>query len=819
MSDFPELTPNAITVLERRYLAKDVEGNIIEDTDGMFWRVAHNLSQADLGYGATERDRQNTENEFYDMMRQLECLPNSPTLMNAGRELQQLSACFVLPVEDSIEGIFESVKQTAIIHKSGGGTGFSFSRLRPSGDVVGSTGGIASGPVSFMRAFDTATDVVKQGGTRRGANMGMLRVDHPDIMEFINMKSDGTQLQNFNVSVAITDEFMEAVRNEGVYRIIHPRTGECQRLESAGHVWRKVTEMAHKTGDPGLIFIDEINRHNPNPRLGAIEAVNPCAEQMLMPYESCNLASINLARMVDHVQNTVGGTDCIVDWQKLAKTIVTTVHMLDNVIDMNKYPLPEIEEMSKKTRRIGLGVMGWADMLIQLGIRYDSDEAIALAEDVMGFIKFETHKASQVLGKERGAYPAMENRWTGKPMRNTAPTTIAPTGTISIIAGCSSGIEPLFALAYTRNVMDGTKLTEFNPAFLDAFKRIQIMHPDEMVMEDVVAKGGIAHNLNFPEHWRNIFRTSHEIAPEWHVKMQAAFQKHTDNAVSKTINFPAEATVEDVSKAYMMAYDMGCKGITVYRDGSKDNQVLSTGETLKFLEEHQQEIEGEALGIMQDKFFESLVNHNIPDDAVTFDTVSVPIYYQPNPRFKPRQRPQAMRGVTERVNTGHGKVYVTMNFDDDGNPFEVFGNLGKAGGCDSAQLEAISRLISLALRSGVSPYEVIAQLQGITCCPLWVDGKQVLSTPDAVAHAMIRQVEQHGFDAELTLARDECNECDMIGAHNCSTHCGEYDNESGMMVDFDVPTASAQCPNCDSRAMAYAEGCATCHSCGWSKCD
>ncbi|HAA95714.1 MAG TPA: ribonucleotide-diphosphate reductase subunit alpha, partial [Dehalococcoidia bacterium] len=702
-----ELTENAKVVLARRYLSKDREGNVLEDADGMFRRVARNLSQADLSYGATEEERQATEDKFFQSMQRLEMLPNSPTLMNAGRELQQLSACFVLPVDDALDSIFDKVKQTALIHKSGGGTGFSFSRLRPEGDVVGSTGGIASGPVSFIRAFDAATDVVKQGGTRRGANMGILSVNHPDVEKFIKSKEDGLNLSNFNISVAVNADFMERVKAGQEYDLINPRSGKIVGQRNAKEVFDLLTNMAWKTGDPGLIFLDVINRDNPNPQLGEIESTNPCGEQPLLPHESCNLASINVARMV-----TIDNGDVAINWERLDETVNIAVHLLDNVIDMNDYPIPEIEEMSKKTRRIGLGVMGFSDLLIQLGIQYDSEEGLQTAEDVMRRIQEQTHQASSDLTLVRDSFPAWEGSIYNRPgpeggvrpMRNSAPTTIAPTGTISIIAGASSGIEPLFALSYVRNVMDNTKLVEGNPYF-EAVARQEGFYSEEL-MEDLARTGSLEH-LDIPQWVKDVFRVSHDIEPDWHVKMQGAVQKYVDNSVSKTINFPSDATVEEIAGAYMLAYELGCKGITVYRDGSKSGQVLSTGETGKTEEE-----------------------------AADFLT--------------PRQRPQSIRGVTERVRTGHGNMYVTINFDEADTPFELFGNLGKAGGCDSAQLEAISRLVSLALRSGIEPNTVIEQLRGITCCPAWDEGTLVRSGPDAVALALERHTGETHTQAEAT---------------------------------------------------------------------
>jgi len=772
-----ELTENAKVVLDRRYLSKDRDGNILEDPNGMFRRVAKNLSQADLKYGATEEQRQATEDEFYEMMWRLESLPNSPTLMNAGRELQQLSACFVLPIDDALDSIFDKVKQTALIHKSGGGTGFSFTRLRPSGDMVGSTGGIASGPVSFIRAFDTATDVVKQGGTRRGANMGILNVDHPDIKAFIRSKEDGKNLTNFNISIGITGDFMERVKAGHDYDLVNPRTGVVVGRENAREIFDLAVDMAWKTGDPGLIFLDEINKYNPNPQLGRIESTNPCGEQPLLPFESCNLASVNLARMVRHRDGEV-----TMDWDRLAEVVRTTVHLLDNVIDMNNYPIKEIEDMSKTTRRIGLGVMGFSDLLIEMGVRYDSEEGLELAEQVMGRVNHETSLASSELSQIRGTFPAWEDSaystegpfGEARPMRNSAPTTIAPTGTISIIAGASSGIEPLFALSYVRNVMDNTRLVEVNPYF-EAVARREGFYTEELMEQ--LAETGSLETLDVPEWVKEVFRTSHDINPEWHVRMQAAFQRHTDNSVSKTINFPHDATLGDVANAYTMAYELGCKGITVYRDGSKSGQVLSTGGTGKQEASDSGTELAELLGAGQSGF------------------------------QTPRRRPQSIRGVTERVRTGHGNMYVTINFDEEGTPFEVFGNLGKAGGCDSAQLEAISRLVSLALRSGLDPKIVIEQLRGITCCPAWDEGTLVRSGPDAVALAMERQT---GEAAALPIQSGSNGvQIKLLGE-------GAHGNGNGSNGHSYQP--ARKCPDCNTPVI-YQEGCLMCVSCGWNKCE
>ena len=764
----PVLTKNAEAVLKRRYQAKDREGNLIEEPDEMFHRVARNLAEADRNYSATQLEVADTKEEFYQVMRRLEYLPNSPTLMNAGKELQMLSACFVLPVEDAMESIFETVKQATLVQKSGGGTGFAFSQLRPEGDIVGSTGGVASGPVSFMRAFDGATEAVKQGSTRRGANMGILHVTHPDILKFITSKEDGKSISNFNISVAVTEDWMEKVRSGDEYDLINPRTGKATGKLNAREVFDLLVQMAWKTGDPGIVFLDRINRENPNPQLGDIESTNPCGEQPLLPYESCNLGSINLARMVRYTD-----TGAKVDSEKLSRVIATAVHMLDNVIDMNRYPIPQIDTMSKETRRIGLGVMGFADMSIQMGIPYDSEEALELSERVLGFVQEKTHEASIALAQSRGVFPAWEgsvyNRPDGPRLRNSAPTTIAPTGTISIIAGASSGIEPLFALSYVRNVMDNTMLVEGNP-FFEAVARKEGFYSQEL-METLAEKGSL-HDIDsdMPDWVRRLFVTSHDISPEWHVRMQAATQRHTDNAVSKTINFPAMATTQDIADAYMRAYELGCKGITIYRDGSKDNQVLSTGETAR------------AAGLEGT------------------EAMAIPLSY-PDRTLTPRARPEEMRGVTERIRTGHGNMYITVNFDDQSRPFEVFTTLGKAGGCDSAQLEAISRLVSLALRSGIDLQSIIEQLRGITCCPAWDNGVLVRSAPDAVALALQRHLPAGEEEAEPAGAQLKL--------------FASVKEQAAWDLNGELPRS--RCPDCSS-PLAYQEGCLLCTSCGWNKC-
>ena len=745
------ITDNSLRVLEKRYLRKDKQGNAIETPEEMFHRVARAIAAAETNYDSSA-DVEAITTAFYQLMIGLDFLPNSPTLMNAGRELGQLSACFVIPVEDSMESIFDAVKYTALIHKSGGGTGFSFSRLRPETDRVGSTGGVASGPVSFMRAFDSATDVIKQGGMRRGANMAILNVNHPDIMKFISSKDDMTSLTNFNISVAVTCEFMEAVKAGTDYNLINPRTGDVQGKLNAGEVFNKIVDNAWKTGDPGIVFIDRINEDNPTPHLGSIESTNPCGEQPLLPYESCNLGSINLSRMVQTAEGKVE-----VDYKKFSRTVKLAVRFLDDVIDVNQFPLPEISEMNRRTRKIGLGVMGFADMLIQLGIPYNSEEAIRLATEIMRFVSEEADKASAELASERGVFPAFQDSIydvpDGHQIRNASRTTIAPTGTLSIIAGCSGGIEPLFALSYMRNILDGAGMVEVNPYFEETTKREGFYSEDLM---QKLATGTQLHDLeDIPDHIKRVFVTAHEISPEWHVRMQAAFQNSTDNAVSKTVNFPREATREDVANVYLMAYDQGLKGITIYRDGSREDQPMSTAKQEKT------EKTGEAV----------------------------------ETRIAPRKRSKVTSGITEKVTTGCGTLYVTVNTDEEG-ICEVFSTLGKAGGCASAQLEATCRLISLALRAGVDVASVIKQLRGIRCPSIaWEEGKSVLSCADAIASVLEKQVN---------------------GNEGTS---GDKDTKvSSKPEDYGLArNIAGQCPDC-AGLLAYQEGCFVCPNCGYTKC-
>jgi ribonucleoside-diphosphate reductase alpha chain len=742
------LSANSLKVLQRRYLLKDTDGNPVEKPSDMFIRVAENIAAADAAYGADPAGVSESAHDFYELMTSLDFLPNSPTLMNAGRELQQLSACFVLPVGDSMDSIFGAVRDTAIIHKSGGGTGFSFSRLRPAGDQVRSTQGVSSGPVSFMRVFNQATEAVKQGGTRRGANMGVLRVDHPDILSFIKCKSDG-DFQNFNISVAVTEKFMEAVKAGTAYDLINPRDGAPVGEFDAREVYELIVDMAWASGDPGIIFIDRMNRDNPTPRLGEIESTNPCGEQPLLPYEACNLGSVNLSRFVTYRD---GGPE--VDWDRLSDIVHRGVHFLDNVIDVNEYPLPQIGELARGNRKIGLGVMGWSDMLIKMGIAYDSEEAVALGEKVMGFIEAEGHGASAKLADSRGTFPNFEGSIydtpEGGPIRNATVTTIAPTGTLSIIANCSSGIEPLFAVSYVRTVMDNDRLVEVNPMFEDMAVKKGFYSRELMGL--IAEHGSVADIEEVPEDVRRVFVTAHDIEPVWHIRQQAAFQKHTDNAVSKTVNFSNAATPQDVRDVYDLAYELGVKGVTIYRDGSKDNQVLSTGKTGK---------------------------------SATAEDADVR-----RGEIEPRPRPAVTVGRTEKIKTGCGNLYVTINADEHG-LCEVFTQMGKSGGCASSQSEALSRLISVSLRAGVDPDAIIKHLRGIRCpSPAWAQGGKVLSCADAVGIAL-----EHFLEWQTT-------------------------GEAGTMIsksEDGLDNLAGACPECGG-AVEHESGCMVCRACGYSKC-
>ena len=758
-----DLSPSALKVLEKRYLKKDEEGKTVEGPVDLFRRVARAVASVELNHGKSDAEISTLEDRFYALMTSLKFLPNSPTLMNAGRRLGQLSACFVLPVDDSMESIFDAVKNAAMIHKSGGGTGFSFSNLRPKGDIVGSTKGVSSGPISFMTVFDSATEAIKQGGTRRGANMGILRVDHPDILEFISAKDSNTKLNNFNLSVALTDVFMKAIEKDEEYDLINPHTKKPVRRLKARSVFNLIVNHAWKNGEPGVIFMDRINQCNPTPAAGQIESTNPCGEQPLLPYESCNLGSINLAKFVSvnsteaWKQGGAGAASEMIDWDGLRETVRLSVHFLDNVIDINKYPLRKIEEATKANRKIGLGVMGWADMLIQLGIPYNSVEASKLASEVMKFIQTESKKQSAFLAVERGVFPNFEESIYTDDMavRNATTTTIAPTGTLSIIAGCSSGIEPLFAVSFVRNVLEGTKMYEVNPHFESIAKERGFWSKE--LIEKIAEKGSLKDIEEVPEDVKKTFITAHDISPLDHVRMQAAFQKHVDNAVSKTVNFSHNACPKDVEDVYYLAYGLGCKGLTVYRDGSREEQVLSTGQT------------------KSDQRTQS-TDHRQPDT-------------EHNVKITPRKRPDVIKGTTRLMKTGCGNLYVTINEDAEGNLFELFTQMGKAGGCASSQAEAIGRLVSLAFRSNIEPIEIEKQLRGISChSPAWAAGGKIASCSDAISKAIERYIER-----------------------------GNKSNGNGSHPKKEKATFCGACPDCGG-AVEHEGGCAVCRDCGFTKC-
>ena len=742
----PRISENSLKVLERRYLRKDLDGNVIETPREMFLRVAENIASADLLYDPAA-DIEKVRDDFYEVMAKFEFLPNSPTLMNAGGPLQQLSACFVLPVNDSMEEIFDAIKYTALIHKSGGGTGFSFSRLRAKDSRVKTTKGVSSGPVSFMAVFNAATDVIKQGGTRRGANMGILRVDHPDVLEFITCKQEDGRMANFNLSVALTEKFMKAVEEDTEYEMVDPRTKKVVKSLRAREVFNLIVEYAHKNGEPGIVFIDRMNADNPTPKCGEIESTNPCGEQPLLPYESCNLGSVNLANLVRSNK---------VDFERLEYVTRLATRFLDNVIDKNNYPLPQIEQMTRANRKIGLGVMGFADMLIQVGIPYDSEEAIKLAEKIMAFISDISHDESANLAEVRGPFAnfpgSIWDKPGARPVRNATTTTIAPTGTISIIAGASSGIEPLFAVSFIRNVMDRDELVDVNPLF-EKIAREEGFYSEEL-MKKIAHHASLEEIKEVPDGIKRLFRTAHDITPLWHAQMQAAFQKFTDNAVSKTVNFSNSASIKDVEEVYLLAYKLGCKGVTIYRDGSRADQVLS----VKTDDKKSQEV--------------IVVQHG---------------------ELLPRSRPSVTIGRTEKVKTGCGNLYVTINEDEDG-ICEIFTQMGKSGGCAASQSEGLARMVSLALRAGIKGDVIIKHLRGIRCpSPAIGPGGAILSCPDAIGIVLENYLRWKNTGEEITapvpLKEGRSALDNMIGA----------------------------CPECGG-AIEHEGGCLVCRLCGFSKC-
>ncbi len=853
------LSENAIQVLEKRYLKKDEAGKPLETPVEMFWRVAKNIALMDLLYtqeaysGPQDRPKKTSSQtgapgtpevapkvtpeiakdlkfdlsqwdwatvkmafdrleskglmkvswdefrrlvetkkdearevavRFFQVMTDAKFLPNSPALINAGRELQQLSACFVLPVEDSMVSIFDSLKHAALIHQSGGGTGFSFSRLRPKNDVVKSTGGVASGPVSFMKVFNSATEAVKQGGVRRGANMGILRVDHPDILEFITCKTDTTELTNFNISVGITEAFMQAVESGQDYELVNPRNGKVTGKLNAREVFEKIVDQAWRNGEPGIIFLDRLNKDNPTPEIGEIESTNPCGEQPLLPYEACCLGSINLGAFTKPVWGQKVDSKRLtdrIDWDGLGQAVRTGVHFLDNLIDANKYPLPEIDEMAHGNRKIGLGIMGWSDMLLDLGIPYCSEEALDLAENVMGFIEAESVKASVELARWRGTFSNYKKSVfaaQNKPVRNATTTTIAPTGTISIIGSASSGIEPLFSIAFTRHVLDKKALVEVNPRF-ERVARALGFYSDEL-MEKIAQQGCLGGIEGVPEDVRKVFVTAHDISPEWHIRMQAAFQKYTHNAVSKTVNFPNEATRDEVKEVFILANKLGCKGVTVYRDGSRSEQVLTVGADKK----GQGEGAGQEAGTPAELPIDA---HELRGKAKINGVWG---------HIKPIERPIRLDGFTAAKETPVGKLFLTLNTLN-GHPVELFAQIGKAGSDVSAFTEAIARLISTALRSGVDPQEIADQLLGIGGSrAIGFGPNRVRSVPDAIGQFLDEYLRGVAADEE--------------------------DAEDDGPIQDALPLTPGKkfglCPNCGTWNLIHVEGCAKCLACGHSEC-
>jgi ribonucleoside-diphosphate reductase alpha chain len=854
--DAVRLSPNAITVLEKRYLLKDETGSPIESPSDLFWRVARTIAQADRRYGASEKAAEELAGEFFGLIAERLFVPNSPTLMNAGRPLGQLSACFVLPVDDALSngksGIYDTLRSMALVHQSGGGTGFSFSRLRPKNDIVRSTMGVASGPVSFMTLFDASTDVVKQGGTRRGANMGILRVDHPDILEFITCKDDTTKVTNFNISVAVTDAFMEAVESDSRYDLIHPKTGEVAGQLQAREVWQLIIHGAWKTGEPGVFFIDKANYYNPVPHLGQYEATNPCGEQPLLPYDVCNLGSINLGAFVSgapQAGSRHSGNDLVaaaadrVDWSRLRRVIHLSTHFLENVIDANQYPLPEITELAQRIRRIGLGVMGLADVFVKLGIPYDSEEGVELGRRFQKFVDDEAKVESERLAGQRGVFPEWKQSIWGpdescarnaagervRPMRrlrNCNVTTVAPTGTISIIAGCSSGIEPLFAVAFMRN-QAGVLMPDVNEDF------VAIAKTEGWYSEDLMRRIAEAGHIEFPEvpeQWQRVFVTANAIKPEWHIRMQAGFQEYNDSAISKTCNFAQEATEEYVEEIYRLAYRLNCKGVTVYRDGSRDMQVLSAGSIAKKVVEEvgkgghsgknvrtvaessaisaatgsSADLQGELAEIRAENDRLRRIVHELESENLQ--------------RRQKRSRPEVLRGSTRRVETPLGTLYVTITEDDKGQPFEVFMTLGKAGGALMADVESLGRLISLALRSGIPIKEIYRQLRGISSDRvIGLGPNKILSVPDAVGIAIERWMqEKQGIQQELLPGGRTVGQTDLAPVvAQPSSEAGSRGEQ--MIFGGMQEMLSGACPDCGSQ-LEFAEGCMKCHVCGFSEC-
>ena len=753
-----EISENAKVVLEHRYLLKNDSGDVAEDPDGLFRRVASALAKPDKSYGASTEEIKETTEEFYQMLSSLEFLANSPTLMNAGTKAGTLSACFVLPLEDSMEGIMKTAHDAAMVQKYGGGTGFALSELRPKGSTIKTTHGKACGPIAALKLLSSVSTLVTQGGKRDGANMAVMNVHHPDIEEFIDCKTQEGEIHNFNISVGATDEFMKAVKEKKDFDLIDPKTKKVVAQKDAYKLFRKIVQGAWKNGEPGMIFLDEVNRKSPVNHLGEMTATNPCGEQPLLPNESCNLGSIDLAKFVNEDETDL-------DWNRLKKTTRTAVHFLDNTIDANKYAIPEIKKANKLSRKIGLGVMGFADMLIRMKMSYDSEEAVDMGRKVMKFIQTEADIKSEELADKRGPFEGWEGSRPqingDKPIRNACRLTVAPTGTISMIAGCSSGIEPVFSLAYRKhNILEGKTLYYVDKNLEKVAKEKGFYSED--LLEHLSNGGSLQDREDVPTEVKKVFRTAPDINPEYHVRMQAAFQESVDAGISKTINFPNEASEDDVTTTYMLAWELKCKGITVYRSGSREKEVLTSGTS---------ENETEAS----------------VDSKIGFVSAT--------------ERPSELFGVTRRVYTGRGNLYVTVNMSEDGKPFEIFAALGKAGGNDSAMAEAVSRMVSLTLRSGIDPKASIEQLKGITDVPAWNEGELIRSVPDAIANVLEKIYEPKKESTPLSI--NELNDETLISENKNSDIANVLQGET--------------CPECPS-TLAFEEGCQKCYSCGYSKC-
>ena len=791
------ISDNARVVLDKRYLQKNDVGDIIEDPQGMFRRVAKALSAPEFKYEKTPDEVAAIEESFFQMMASLEYLPNSPTMMNAGTGAGTLSACFVLPLTDSMEGIMGAAHDAAMVQKFGGGTGFALSELRPTGAGIATTHGRACGPIQVLRHLSSVSTLVTQGGKRDGANMAVMDVHHPDILEFIDCKQVEGEIHNFNISVGASDEFMQAVKDDTTYALralrdpsdVDSGLVEVERIK-ARDVFSKIVYGAWRNGEPGMIFLDEVNRNSPVLHLGRITATNPCGEQPLLPNESCNLGSIDVAKFLE--SDEAGMTD--LNWDRLGQTVQTATRMLDNVIDANKYAVEAIETMTQSTRKLGLGLMGFADMLVQLGIPYDTEEAVELGRKLMAFIRDNADQESMAMAEERGAFPAWHDSEAAKrgdkPYRNACRLTVAPTGTISMIANASSGIEPIFALAFRKqNILEGKTLFYVDKNFERISKERGFYSKD--LLEFLSDGGSLQERDDVPKDIKRLFHVASDISPRDHVLMQAAFQEATDAGISKTVNFPNEATVEDVEDAYLLAWETACKGITVYRAGSREKEVLTAGTT-------------------DSKLSESA--------GSVFEAEDIPQY------ITPAERPATLNGITRRVRTGRGNLFVTVNMSSDNRPFEVFATHGKAGGNDAAMAEAVSRMASLSLRSGIDPVDVSEQLRGITDVPAWDEGEMIRSVPDAIASVLDRI----NNEAAALPSQDQLGEAE-------SSQAGMFSRLSP--VEIGLPTAQAVpmmgqeqkvavpvgamtgelCPECSS-TVAHVEGCLKCFSCGYSKC-